>query len=72
MAQDLIDFMLSTTFQEAIPLNMFVYPANTAAQLPPEFVEHTTLPTAPRSLDPAFIDANRERWIQEWTSIARS
>ena len=71
VAEDLIDFMLSPTFQEAIPLNMFVYPANTAAQLPPEFVEHTTLPTASRSLDPAFIDANRERWLREWIELVR-
>ncbi len=70
-AEDLIDFMLSPTFQEAIPLSMFVYPANADAQLPPEFVEHTTLPTATRTLDPAVIDANRERWLREWIELVR-
>jgi len=70
-AEDLIDFMLSPTFQEAIPLNMFVYPANATAELPPEFVEHTTLPSATRTLDPAVIDANRDRWLREWIELVR-
>jgi thiamine transport system substrate-binding protein len=70
-AEALIDFMLSATFQEAIPLNMFVYPANAEAELPPEFVEYTTLPEAPRTLDPAIIDANRERWLREWIELVR-
>ncbi|GIU92649.1 MAG: thiamine ABC transporter substrate-binding protein [Acidimicrobiia bacterium] len=65
----LIDFMLSVEFQEQIPLTWFVFPANQDAELPPEFVEHTVLPPDPVTLDPAEIDANRERWIDEWTSI---
>ena len=68
-AGELIDFLLSVEFQEQIPLTWFVFPANTEASLPPEFVEHTALPDQPSSLDPALIDANRERWIQEWTQL---
>ena len=68
-AGDLIDYMLSVEFQEQIPLTWFVFPANTAAALPSEFVEHTVLPDHPANVDPALIDANRERWIQEWTEL---
>ena len=68
-ARALIDFMLSTTFQEDIPLNMFVFPANQNAALPQEFIDHTEIPTNPATLDPAMIDANRERWIEEWTQL---
>ena len=68
-AGELIDFMLSVEFQEQIPLTWFVFPANSEAVLPPEFVEHTALPDRPASLDPARIDANRERWIKEWTQL---
>ncbi len=68
-AGQLIDFMLSVEFQEHIPLTWFVFPANSEAALPPEFVEHTALPDRPASLDPALIDANRERWIEEWTQL---
>lgn len=70
-AEQLIDFMLSKQFQEDIPLNMFVFPANQTASLPSEFVEYTTLPDHPLTIDPDMIDANRERWIREWTEIVR-
>ncbi len=70
-AQQLIDYMLSAEFQEDIPLNMFVFPANGEAALPPEFTEFTTLPESPETLEPALIEQNRERWITEWTEIVR-
>jgi thiamine transport system substrate-binding protein len=71
-ASRLVDFLLSRPVQEDIPLNMFVYPANRTATLPDVFIEYTAFPDEPVVVDPDTIDANRERWIQEWTSIARS
>jgi thiamine transport system substrate-binding protein len=68
-AGELIDFMLSVDFQETIPLTWFVFPANAEAGLPPEFVEHTTIPQDPARLDPASIAANREKWIDEWVAV---
>lgn len=68
-AGELIDFMLSTEFQETIPLTWFVFPANSTADLPPEFVKHTTLPAEPAQLDPAVIAANREAWINQWVAL---
>ena len=70
--QQLIDFMLTKEFQEDLPLNMFVFPARADAALPPEFVEHTQIPESPASLHPDDIDANRDRWIEDWTEIMRS
>jgi len=67
-----IDFLLARTTQEDIPLNMFVYPVNDQAKLPDVFSEFTTLPQNPVITEPGTIEANRERWIQEWTTIARS
>lgn len=67
-----IDFLLSKTVQEDIPLNMFVFPANTEAVLPQVFVDFTTLPESPAVMAPGTIDENRKRWIQQWTAIARS
>ena len=69
-ARKLVDFMLSKQFQEDIPLNMFVFPALTDAALPTEFVDYTEIPSNPLTMDPAVIDANRDRWIDEWTQIA--
>ena len=71
-ARLLVDFLLSVDVQEDIPLNMFVYPANTNAELPDVFVTYTTFPESPVIIEPDTVEQNRERWIQEWTAIARS
>lgn len=67
LAEKLIDFMLSPTFQEDIPLQMFVYPANRQAKLPELFVQFAEVPQQPVQLAPEQIEANRERWIEAWT-----
>jgi thiamine transport system substrate-binding protein len=66
-ARTFIDFMLSIPFQEDIPLNMFVFPANQEAAIPAVFVEHTTIPTDPLTIDPQLIEQSRREWIEEWT-----
>jgi len=65
-ARRLVDFLLSVPFQEQLPLQMFVFPVNRDAELPPLFVEHAVVPDRPLALAPAEIGANRERWIEEW------
>ncbi|HSP04900.1 MAG TPA: thiamine ABC transporter substrate-binding protein [Acidimicrobiales bacterium] len=67
-AQQLIDFLLSPTFQEDVPLNMFVYPV-IDVELPAEFVEHGADPEDPYLLDADVVAANRDAWIEEWTEI---
>ena len=71
-ARQLVDFLLSRSVQEDIPLNMFVYPANQEAALPQIFVQYTEFPDAPVVMEPTTIEQNRERWIAEWTELARS
>ena len=68
-ARKLVDFMLSTRFQEDIPLAMFVFPVNRDAKLPPEFVKYAVVPERPLELAPDEIEVNRERWVKEWTDI---
>ncbi|HVM30336.1 MAG TPA: thiamine ABC transporter substrate-binding protein [Candidatus Limnocylindrales bacterium] len=68
-AERAIDFMLGRTFQEDVPLNMFVFPANAEAELPEVFVEHAARIDEPLSMDPAEIDARREQLIEEWTDV---
>jgi thiamine transport system substrate-binding protein len=67
LAEKLIDFMLSQPFQEDIPLQMFVFPANEKAALPEVFTKYTTIPANPASISPAVIDSNREAWLEAWT-----
>jgi thiamine transport system substrate-binding protein len=61
--------MLSVEFQETIPLTWFVFPANQTAELPGEFVDHTTIPSSPARLESATIAENRDRWINEWVAV---
>ncbi len=68
-AEKFIDFMLSKQFQEDIPLNMFVFPANSEAALPDVFTQWASVSDAPATVAPAEIDANREQWIQDWTEV---
>ena len=69
LAEKLVDFMLSRPFQEDMPLNMFVYPANENAELPAAFVEWTQMAEETAVLPPETIDANREQWIEAWTEV---
>ena len=69
LAQAFVDFMLSSTFQVDIPLNMFVYPALTSAALPDLFVQFAEIPPDPAQVEAADIEQNRERWIAQWTEI---
>ena len=65
----LIDFLLSPTFQEDIPLNMFVEPVNDTAVVPETFEAHRTVIDHPLSLTPAEIEAGRDAWTARWTEI---
>ncbi|MGD2176891.1 MAG: thiamine ABC transporter substrate-binding protein [Anaerolineae bacterium] len=67
MARAWIDFMLSETFQEDIPLHMFVFPANENADLPEVFAEFAIIPDNPVSVEYTAIETNREAWIDAWT-----
>lgn len=69
LAQAWVDFMLSTTFQEDMPLQMYVFPVNPEAKLDQVFVDFMTVPDSPVTLDPADIAAHREEWIEAWRQV---
>jgi thiamine transport system substrate-binding protein len=67
LAEKFVDYMLGVTFQQDMPMQMFVYPVNSQASLPPEFEQWAATANQPATLDPAQIAANREKWIAAWT-----
>jgi thiamine transport system substrate-binding protein len=69
LARAFVDWMLSQTFQEDIPLHMWVYPANQRAELPQVLTDFGAQATDPATLPPDEIAANREAWIEGWTEI---
>ena len=68
-AQALIDFMLTPTFQDDVPLNMFVFPVANSATLPQAFVDHAQIAEDPLFVDPAEIEAHRDEWTDRWVEI---
>lgn len=69
LARKFVDFMLGKAFQDDIPLQMFVYPANAKATLPEVFTKFAPVPDQPARVDSAVIDQKRDAWIQAWTQI---
>jgi thiamine transport system substrate-binding protein len=69
LAEKWIDFMLSTDFQEDIPLQMFVFPVNPDAALDSIFTQFLPMNIEPAFVSPADISEYREEWIQAWTEL---
>jgi thiamine transport system substrate-binding protein len=69
-AAALVDFLLSDTVQNDIPLNMFVFPVSKTATVPAEFAAHAELVDKPLTIDPATIESNRIDWTERWAKVA--
>ena len=68
-AQQLVEFLTSARFQQELPLNLFVYPANPDVALPDVFTRFAVIPDQPWTIDPDDIAANREQWQDEWHAL---
>lgn len=69
--QALLDFMLTRTYQDDLPLNNFVYPVLPDAAVPAEFAEFAPSPSDPAQLSAEEVDANREAWVEQWTAVVQ-
>lgn len=69
LAQKFIDYMLDASFQDDIPLQMFVYPASEKGAIPELFETHAPIPAVSQQLDAATIATNRDAWVSEWDQI---
>ncbi|WP_405456863.1 thiamine ABC transporter substrate-binding protein [Streptomyces sp. NBC_00101] len=65
----LLDFLISKTFQEDMPLQMFVDPVVDDAKLPELYTKFGSTVEKPFTVAPAKIAANREQWVQTWSSL---
>ena len=69
LGEELIEFMLTPAWQEALPLTNFVFPAVGGTELPVEFERWAVLPETSRSLSAVEIGDQRDEWIETWRSI---
>ena len=68
-AREVVDFLLSTRFQQTIPAQMYMYPVDAQADLPATWKRYGPLSDSPFRVDPDLIEAQREDWITQWTDI---
>jgi thiamine transport system substrate-binding protein len=68
-AEQFVDFMLSSAFQEDVPLQMSMYPVKTGAALPEAFTKFAPIPAQPAILAPEEITAHREEWMNAWKEL---
>ncbi len=65
----LLDFLVSETFQEDMPLQMFVNPVREGTELPEVFTKYGETIPDPHTVEPERIAENREAWVETWTSL---
>jgi thiamine transport system substrate-binding protein len=68
-AEALVDWLLSPQVQAALPDSMYVFPVADGTKLPADWAKFAVPATAPLTVAPADIDANREKWLQQWSDV---
>lgn len=64
LAQKFIDAFLSKEWQEDLPMQMFVYPVNSEAELPEDFVLYGAPAENPVQIDNALVTSKRNEWAE--------
>jgi thiamine transport system substrate-binding protein len=71
-AERFVDFMLEGGVQRDIPTQMWVYPVLPGVTLDPVYrFAQKPSPEQAASLEPATINANRARWLSNWTQVVQ-
>ncbi|HYO40708.1 MAG TPA: thiamine ABC transporter substrate-binding protein [Nocardioidaceae bacterium] len=68
-ARAFLDFMTHRSFQAALPEQMYVFPVDRGAPLPPAWARFATVAPRPLTVPSADIAANRDDWLREWADI---
>lgn len=68
-AQQLVDFMVSKTYQEDLPLQNFVWPVRQDVALPKVFTANAKVVDDPLSVPPDEVAARRDAWLTAWTDV---
>ena len=70
LARALVDYLLGTTFQSAMPTSLFVWPVLPEAQIPDVFTRYAVKAKTPLTLEPERIQKNLTAWLETWRGIA--
>ena len=68
-AKAFIEFMTQKSFQEALPLNMYVFPVDDRAAVPADWSKYAKPAAHPFEVDPAEVAENRDTWLRDWSDL---
>ncbi|CAN5186685.1 thiamine ABC transporter substrate-binding protein [soil metagenome] len=69
-AEALVDFMMLRSFQEALPDQMYVFPADPEAELPELWAQHAQPARKPWPMSESKITERRADWLRTWADLA--
>jgi thiamine transport system substrate-binding protein len=69
MAKRVVDYIISTKFQNLIPENQFMLPVNPESVLPDVFVEYMEIPKESIILDTDYVKENLQKWLSDWENV---
>jgi len=68
-AQQVVDWLLSESVQEDVPLSMFVFPAREGTPLPQVFTDFAATIAEPLQMPSQDVAAQLSEWLAEWGSV---
>lgn len=68
-AGEVVDFLLSQEFQSTVAEHMYVYPARDGVPLPAGWQQAAPQPRQPASLPGGQVQAQRQRWVEQWRAL---
>jgi thiamine transport system substrate-binding protein len=69
LAKAFIDLLLSKEIQELIPSTEIMFPANSRAELPPEFEEFAIIPEKQLLLPLDVVADKMDEWLHNWETV---
>ncbi|HEV7908403.1 MAG TPA: thiamine ABC transporter substrate-binding protein [Pseudonocardiaceae bacterium] len=70
-AKKVVDFLLSARFQADVADQMYVYPSREGVTLPEAWTKAAPLPQQAKTVPAEKVQANRERWVEQWRTLAQ-
>jgi thiamine transport system substrate-binding protein len=71
-AKAFIDFMVGTSFQKALPDNMYVFPVDSDVELPDAWASFAPTADTTWQVEEDAIADNRDAWLREWSDAVGS
>ncbi|WP_199441355.1 thiamine ABC transporter substrate-binding protein [Umezawaea beigongshangensis] len=70
-ARQVVDLLLSESFQADVAEQMYVYPSREGVALPESWTRAAPLPEQAATLPAEQVQANREQWVQQWRTLVQ-